>query len=392
VITVVHLITGLGGGGAEGMLARLVARSEPARSEPAGSEPARFRHVVVSLTDDGFHGPAIRRAGVPVHCLGMGRGRPSLGGFLRLVWLLRRLRPDIVQTWLYHADLLGLLVGRLTRVPCVVWNLRCSNMDLSRYGWQTRLVLRLLSRLSAWPDAVLTNAESGRRYHQAIGYRARRWELVPNGFDLARFRPDPRARARARAQLGLGDGDVVIGMVARADPMKDHASFVAAAARLRRDRPEARFVLVGRGVADPAGAVAGAVAQAGMSEQFRLLDERADLEQLLPAFDLASLSSAFGEGFANVLGEAMACALPCVATDVGDARQVIGETGLIVPPGDPAALANAWRQMIEAGAERRAALGLAARQRIAERFSLETALRRYQAIYESLVERAPVAR
>ncbi len=338
---IVHVITALGTGGAEAMLAKLMA----------ARDPARFDHRVIALGHDGPPGDAIRAAGVPVLCLGMRSGLPDPLRFLRLVRLLRRWRPALVQTWLYHADLLGLLAAKLARVPHVAWNIRCADMDLARYGLATRLVVAVNRALSGWPDAVLVNSTAGRDYHTArLGFCPRQWILVPNGVDTARYRPDPAARVQLRRMLGVPDDTLLIGHAARFDPMKDHGTFLAALARM----DGVHAVLCGRGVSADTPAFAALIAgRIGPSwtgpgwtgpswtGRLHLLGERHDLDRILPGLDLFCLSSAFGEGSPNVLLEAMACGVPCVATDVGDAARLIGPAGRVVPPGDPARLAEA---------------------------------------------------
>ena len=379
---VLHLITGLEVGGAETMLARLVA----------GLDRARFRCTVVSLGAGGALAAEIAAAGVSVHSLGMRRGLVSgAAGILRLRRLLRAVRPDLLQTWLYHADFTGLVAGRLAGVRPIVWNLRCADMDLSRYAASTRLLVRLLAQLSGAPDAVIVNAEAGRRWHERLGYRPRRWAVIPNGFDAERFRPDAAARAAFRRDLGIADDVPVIGVVARFDPMKDPATFVRAAAVLGRKRADARFVMIGRGLEAANPALAAELQAAGLGPRLHLLGERRDVAALLPGLDLFALTS-FSEGFPNVLGEAMAAALACVATDVGDARLLLGDCGRIVPRADAQAMAAAWAELIEAGPAARAALGARARARIESAFTLAPAVAAYERLYAELAEsRTPAA-
>lgn len=369
-IRIVHVITGLEIGGAESMLARLVSRMD-------GS---RFVNRVVSLTDGGRIGDSIEAAGVPVQTLGMRRGWPSLAALPRLVRLLRQARPTLVQSWLYHADLLGLLAAALAGRPPVVWNLRCSDMDLRYYSGQTRWVLRALTWLSPHPVAILVNSTASMRLHQSLGYRPRRWEVIPNGFDLDRFRPDPTAWERTRRELTLPAEVMLVGLIARLDPMKDHPSFLNAATHVAARRPGVHFVLIGKGVEG----LAGAIAAKGLSDRVHILGERRDVEWLLPGLDMVCLSSAFGEGFPNVLGEAMAAGVPCVTTDVGDAKTIVGETGLVVPPRDPAALAAAIVDLVDRGPSARTTLGQAARARIAREYALPRIVERYESIYASL--------
>jgi glycosyltransferase involved in cell wall biosynthesis len=373
-ITVVHLITGLETGGAERMLARLVARAD------AGC----CRSVVVSLADAGPAAAPIVEAGIECIGLGMNRAAPDPRGLFRLVRLLRQARPDIVQTWLYHADLMGLIAARLAPAPALLWNLRCSDARLRPLPAALR---RLLARLSAIPDAVLVNSQAGRRFHEGTGYRPRRWEYVPNGFDTAELAPDIAARARLRAELGLPDAAVAIGLPARFHPMKDHATFMAAAKMLAGIHPEVRFVLAGAGTEAANPAFARLLAASGVAERVLALGERRDMRAFYAALDIATLCSAWGEGFPNVLGEAMACGVPCVATDIGDAADLLRDTGLVVAPRDPAALAAAWRSLIMDGAEPRRARGLAARARIRRDYELDAVVGRYLALYEELAAR-----
>src|SRR6266700_6934826 len=233
-VTILHLITGLETGGAEGMLARLVTRTDR----------SRFRSVVVSMTDTGTVGPSIAGAGIPVEALGIRRGMIDPRGVTRLIRLLRRYRPDIVQTWLYHADLLGLIATRLGYAPHLLWNIRCSDMA------GPNVVRAILSRCSGLPETVITNSLAGRRFHEGIGYHPRRWEYIPNGYDTALLRPDETARLRIRAELGIDPAVTVIGLPARYHPMKDHANFLAAVARQAAAGPDPVFVLLGAGT-DP---------------------------------------------------------------------------------------------------------------------------------------------
>jgi glycosyltransferase involved in cell wall biosynthesis len=367
-LTITHLITGLETGGAEGMLSRLVT----------GTDRDRFRSVVVSMTEPGTVGQTIAAAGIPLRSLGMGRGTPDPRGLLLLRRVLREFRPDVLQTWLYHADLLGLAAWRFGWVPRLVWNLRSTET----VGSTT--VRRLLTRWSALPDAVVVNSHQGQRFHQALGYHPRRWAYVPNGFDTAAPVPDPEAGRRQRAMLGIAEDAVVIMMPARYHPMKDHATFLAAAAQFAAMRPEIRFILVGGGVEPGNRPLAEAIAGYRLGDRILLLGDRRDLGALYTAADIVTLSSAFGEGFPNVLAEAMCCAIPCVATEIGDSAEIIGKTGIAVPPRDPAALAAGWERLVALTPQARRTLGAEARARIVENYDLPAIIARYEALYQSL--------
>jgi len=370
VISVLHVITDLEIGGAEMMLAKLVRRMDP----------SRYKNHVVSLTGRGPLAESLDSIGVPVHSLGMTRSRPDFLALPKLVRLLKAIHPSILQTWLYHADLLGTAAAVVGGRPCLVWNLRCSDMDLSHYPLMTRLTLPALSLCSRMPQSIIVNSHVGQRFHQRLGYRARRWDIIPNGFDLGEFRPDQDAYVRLRDAFGLPHDTIMIGMVARLDPMKDHATFLSAAHKVAAADGNVAFLLAGKGVES----LASQVEKLGLMRQVHLLGFRGDVARLLPALDLFSLTSAFGEGFPNVIGEAMACGVPCVVTDVGDAAFLVGDAGKVVPPGNPELLAQAWLELIRMDHEKRVRLGVAARERIRMHFDLTSVVTRYERCYEEI--------
>ena len=374
---VMHVITSLDVGGAETMLAQLVSR------DSAGS----ISHSVVSLKRGGALRAGLDEKGIPVCGLDVRGNVGALDGLLRLAGLIETTRPAVVHSWLYHADLLATLALALSgrrKATRLVWGIRCSDMDVRRYARSTRYTLKLLRFLSSRTDLVLCNSEAGRAAHERLGYRPPRWRVVPNGLDLERFRPLSDERAAIRADLGLSDENFVVGMCARVDPMKDHENFVKASAIFAEAAPEARFVLIGAGTDEPGSALDRAIAASGIAHRFVRLGQRGDVPRLNAALDVATLSS-ISEGFPNVLAEAMACGVPCVTTDVGDSAAIVGDTGLVVPPRNPAKLAAAWERLRSEGNDSRAARGAAARQRVADRYALAAMIEAYRALYAELV-------
>jgi glycosyltransferase involved in cell wall biosynthesis len=369
-IRIAHVISGLDTGGAEMMLTKLVG----------GMDRARFFNTVISLTEKGQLVEQIRSSGVAVYTLGMRRGRPNILALPRLIRLLRTLRPNIVQSWLYHADLLSTLAVKYSGSPILIWNVRCSNMDLDQYRSLTRWVQRVLAWCSTTPAAVVANSEAGKRQHERLGYRPLRWEIIPNGFDTQRFHPDSSVRCSVRKEWHVPEDVVIVALVARVDPMKDHVTFLEAAQQVAGARKSVCFLLVGKGTQT----LAPAIAAKGLTDRVRILGYQNDIECLLPGVDVLCLSSAFGEGFPNVLGEAMACGIPCVSTDVGDARSIVADTGLVVPAHDPAALAHAIIDLIDRGPAARELLGRAARARVETEYSLARIVDRYTALYSDL--------
>lgn len=350
-------------------------------------DKARFDFSLVTLLPGGDLLRDFQQLDIRTESLQMGRSIPRLSAMFRLRQIIRDLKPDIVQSWLYHADLVATLATIGWRQGELLWNVRCADMDLAHYSVTAKVVRRLLVWLSSRPIAVICNSVAGKRFHeQVLGYGVRRWELISNGFDTGTFRSDPGLRLKVRRELGLAEDAFVIGIVGREDPMKDHGNFLRAAALLIESVKNVRFVMAGRGVDVPDGKLSRICRQLRLDDRVCLLGERRDVPALMAAFDCFSLTSAFGEGFPNVIGEAMACGVPCVATDVGDAREIIGEYGLVVPPRDPVALADAWKKMIQMALDRRRALGTSARRRIEENYSLSAIVRQYEALYQELAE------
>lgn len=347
-----------------------------------------FAQKVISLTENGPIGERITDLGVPVTALGLRRALPNPLAVVRLIGHIKRLRATVAQTWMYHADFLGGMAARLSGVRSVAWNIRNNDLSPEKTSRRTRQVVTLCARLSKRiPARIVCCSEAAMRTHVELGYDPTRFVIIPNGFDLERFRPDPEARVSVRTELSIARDVPLIGLVARFDPQKNHAMFFAAAGLLHRRRLDVHFLLVGRGVDSTNAQIERWMHDAGIGSVTHLLGERGDIQRLTAALDLAS-SSSWGEAFPNVLGEAMACGVPCVTTDAGDAALIVGDTGLVVPRDDPAELARAWEEMLSLPIERRRALGDAGRQRIAERFEIGAIAKRYAALYRALAAEA----
>jgi glycosyltransferase involved in cell wall biosynthesis len=367
ITTVLHVITGLNIGGAETMLYKLVARSDR----------TRFRHVVVSLLEIGPVGTSIAEFGISVHTLGMDRTLSDVRALPRLLRLLRTTAPDLVQTWLHHANFIGLLGASVVRRP-VVWTVFGS---FNPYHSRTlRTTIRLCVPLSRLPAAVVSDSEAARDWYTRLGFRPKHWLVIPNGFDTDEFRPDEPARQALRQELGLPSDAVLIGLIGRFNPVKGHRTFLEAAGLLSQEL-NAHFVLVGPGVSDDNAQLIEYVAASGVRERVHLLGTRPDLPRVMAALDIAT-SASYSESFPNVIGEAMASGVPCVVTDVGEAARMVGDTGRVVPPSNAPAMAAAWRELIELGREARRELGRRARARVEALYGLDSVVRRYEALYE----------
>lgn len=345
----------------------------------------KFYNQVITLTNNGPIGEKIQTIGIPVLTLGLTKNLPNPFKLIMLSAWLRRQQPHIIQTWMYHADLIGGLVGKFSTNAKIIWNLRQSNLDPQASKRTTIWTAKICANLSRLlPKYIICGSEAARDVHSALGYDITRMLVIPNGFDLTQFYPNVQARQLIRRELGLSDEALLIGLIARFDPQKDHKNFIQAAAMLAASHPHIHFLLCGDDISLENPVLASWIQETKIASQFHLLGRQSDIPTIMAALDIASSSSSFGEGFPNVIGEAMACGVPCVVTDVGDSAQIVGETGIVVPPRDAVALAHGWKQLLQIGQEKRARLGASARERIAQLFSLEAVVAKYQALYEKL--------
>jgi glycosyltransferase involved in cell wall biosynthesis len=350
----------------------------------SGGLAAHYRAAVISLTDLGTLGPRISALGFDVHALGGAAGLRAPVAISQLARIVRSFQPDLIQGWMYHGNLAAYLAAKAARRrPALAWNVRQSLYDLSAEKRTTRYAILANRWLSSAPKAVIYNSRLSRCQHEGVGFAPARGLVIPNGFDLAAFAPKARHRLQAREAVGASDAAIVIGHVARLHPMKDHAGFLRAAVALLSRRRDLRFVLLGRGVFPDHPTLSGII-PARLLGHFVFLGERADVAYWMQGMDLFCQSSD-SEAFPNVLGEAMASGLPCVATDVGDSANIVGDTGALVPPKDSRALASALLELINKPALERRSLGRAARTRIQTLFGLESVVERYRRLYEDLV-------
>ena len=373
---IVFIITGLNTGGAEVMLLKVLERLDK-----------RFSPHVISLSDVGEIGLRIQALDVPVESIGMRRGVLNPRLFFQLVGRLKSLKPDVVHTWMYHADLFGGVAARLARVPAVGWGIRCSRLDRHKIKLSTRAVVAVCARLSGWvPDWILSCSAEAERVHIDKGYVSDRWTVVPNGFDISLFRPDEPARRSVRAELGVEDDAPLVGLIGRFDPFKNHGGFFAAIKELHNALPAVHFLLAGRGIDPENRDLVQMIEAAGVQGATHLLGPRKDIPRLMAALDVLA-SPSDSEAFPNVLGEAMASGIPCVVTDVGDCAHIIGDTGKIVSTGDMSALAAALEELLVMPAGERTTLGKRARARVTEHFEIGKIVRQYEQFYDELLER-----
>lgn len=371
---IVHIITGLSTGGAEMMLYKLLSRMNS----------DEFESEVISLTDAGPVADAIRLLGIPVHALGMKRGSPYPFALIKLALLLRKRKPDLVQTWLYHSDLVGGLAAKLAGINTIFWSIRQSNIDADSNKRSTIWVAKACARLSSWlPEKIICCSHAALESHLALGYCKEKMLVIPNGFDLDAFKPDQESRKSVRKELDLDEETPLVGLVARFDPQKDHRNFIQAAGLTRKYDSSVHFMLCGDGINAENVQLIQWIKVERLEAYFHLLGIRSDVSRLVAAMDVA-VSSSLGEGFPNVVGEAMACAVPCVVTDVGDSALIVGEDGYVVPAKDPKALAAAINELLQASHEFREELGKKARLRVKNNYSLDSVVKKFEAVFRGV--------
>lgn len=371
-IKITFIITSLATGGAETMLLKLLQKLDH----------SRFTPTVISLVGLGEIGPRIQTMGIPVHELGMSRGVPNPRMVFRLARLLCQLQPDVVHTWMYHADLLGGGAARLAGCDRVIWGIRQSNLSKEVNKRSTLWVAKACALLSRWvPVQIISCSQRAKDVHAEFGYAAGKLHVIPNGFDLARFVPDAEARATVRSELGLVADTPLVGLIARFDSQKNHFGFVEAAAQVHAQRPDVHFILAGTDVDAANTRLNTAIAAKCLQAHMHLLGRREDVPRLMASLDVLA-SSSHGEAFPNVLGEAMACGVPCVVTDVGDSAEIVGPTGRVVAADDMAGLAQGLVELLRLPPEQKKELGTQARARVAANYEIGHVTRLYEVFYE----------
>lgn len=348
-------------------------------------DSTKFENVVVSLTDKNVVGRELEDAGFRVHELNLKRTQVGFRALRKLQRLVTDERADVVQTWLYHADLVGGVAARCAGGIPIIWNVRNSSVERNGLKLLTTLTIRVCAILSHFiPKRIVFCSQYSRQVHESKGYCSRKMIVIPNGLNLTVWKPDRAVRSEAHRKLGLPSDAMVIGHVARFHYVKNQAGFVEAARLAHQIEPSLHFVMCGEQVDWTNQALAELVEATGIRHAFRLLGPRDDVPKLLNAMDTLCCSS-LDEAFPNVLLEAMACGVPCVTTDVGDARCIVGESGLVVPPRDAPALAQAMVKMARLQASQRDSLGQKARERAATLFDISVAARAYASLYTSSV-------
>ena len=372
------VVTSMERAGAQGMLLKLLP----------GLIRRGLSPRVISLTSSGPLSADFSKLDIPVHHLEARPGRVSIAALRRLIHILKQGSPQLVQGWMYHGNLAAQVAAWfLPQRPPVAWGIRGTHTELNKEKGLTAVTIWLGAKLSHYPDAIIYNSKvSAVEHWRKLKYHREHEVVIPNGFDVAVFKPAPDARRYLRDELHVPEETVLIGLVARFHPVKDHATFIQAIARVCAKHRSVNGVLIGEGAHKNNQELLALLSQAGMEKFIHCLGERRDIAVLTAGLDVGCNSS-ISEGFPNAIGECMACGVPCVVTDVGDNAWIVGETGRVVPASDPEQFASALHELIDVGPERRRALGARARQRIMQEFSLDAAVKRHAELYQMLVDR-----
>ncbi len=380
-LRVLHIITGLSMEGAELNLLRLLM----------GMNKNDFSNTVVSLLAGGEIKPKIRDLGVPVFQLNMRRGVSNPFSLKGLLTVYREFKPSVVHCWMNHSNFLGGLIGLIRRDTPVIWDIHHSAAYLPTDKLLTRAITFGCGKLS-WFDSATSRiifcGHATMSSHVEYGYNPRKMTVIPNGFDTDIFYPDGSLRQKVRYEIGLSDDSPVIGIIARDHPDKDIPNFLKSASWASARNKDLRFVMVGSGLDSENQSLMNLIRSHGLERVTTLLGVREDIPAIINSFDLLTLSSST-ESFPNVIGEAMACGVPCVATDVGDTALLIGAAGKVVPPRRPEELAQAWLDIVCLEQKQKEALGAQARQRILEKFPLSMMTTRYEQLYEAVTAEMP---
>jgi glycosyltransferase involved in cell wall biosynthesis len=372
---VCHVCTSLTVAGAQKMLLELLKQLKKTRIE---------NHVVTLI--DGPVRQEIEAIGVPVTVVSKSK-RQAFNplSILKLAALLRRIEPQVIQGWMYHGCLAALLAERANlRATPVMWGIHTSLDDVKNEKRLTRAVISMCAWLSKWPTDVIHCSYTSEKQHERLGFDRKNSTVIANGFDHQRFRPDNHAHESLCEELGVATDQLLVGHIARYHPMKDHQNLLQAASRLVKRAPEVHFVLAGPGVDPNNKTLTELVQRLNISQHVHFLGLRSDIPRLMAAFNVLCTSSAWGESFPIVVGEAMASGVPCVVTDVGDSATIVGDTGAVVPAQTPEALAEALITYLTMAPQERVAVGRKARQRIIDNYSIETIVKRYETLYQSV--------
>jgi len=334
----------------------------------------RFDVAVISLKNDGIYGQYLRGIGVNVMCLELHRAS-KIKMFFQLIYLIKKMKPDVIQTWMYHADFIGLFLGRLAGVKNIVWNIRSTKLNFKDSSWHAVIIRKMCAALSFLPKKIINCSQISIEEHIKVGYKKNKFVYIPNGYDLSQLYFD-------EAKSALKENNMLtIGIVGRNNPQKDFLNFFSALKIIAKESfaSELKVIVVGRGFPKDCSKMIEDL----YPVELNFWGEHSDMLAVYNSFDFLVLSSK-SEAFPNVIAEAMACGKPCVATDVGDARIIVGDTGIVVAPSNSYELAQGIKKMVLLGKADIKKLGFKARRQIEGHYSLSVMIDKYERLYNEI--------
>jgi glycosyltransferase involved in cell wall biosynthesis len=366
---IVHIITGLGDGGAEHTLFKICKYDN------------FNKHIVISLKGPGKYFLLLNKSGIKVYCLNIKFF--SIHKIFSLIKLLHVLKPDVVQTWLVHADFLGGIAARLAGIKNIIWNIRYSNFKIGKAKLTTILIIKILAKLSfSIPLSIIINSKKAKKIFTIEGYDRKKLKFIPNGFDLSILKPQKFQKISFKKKIKIKKLLPLIGNVARYDKKKDHLNLLNALSLIREKNINFFCTLVGSNIDKKNFILISEIKRLKLSNNVRLLGQNDNILQVMNGLDVFVQSSSYGEGFPNVVAESMACGTPCIVTDVGDAGLIVGKTGWIVPPNNPNNLAKAIEKALnEMRTKNWNKRRHKARLRIKENFNISKMLQSYNEVW-----------
>jgi glycosyltransferase involved in cell wall biosynthesis len=369
---ILHIIVDLEIGGAELMLKRLL---------DAQRKKSDFNNIVVSLTSIGSIGRELQLNGIEVHAMEM----KSNLMFPMIVWRLAKLIKhssiDLVQTWMYHADLIGGLAAKISGSCPIIWGVRSTKIPQGIFSI-TYWLVKICAVLSYWvPNKIVCCAEAAKKEHKSLGYSSKKMVVIPNGYNFSVFDSQVNFRKKARSSIGYSDLDIVIGIIGRFDPLKDFNNFISAASELSLLSLNAKFLMIGRDLEWSNSLLADCIKSKGLEDKFTLLGEKLDIPYYLSAMDIFCMSSV-SEGFPNVVVEAMAMGLPCVVTKAGDADKIVHDKSYVVPVNDSLALSEAMSRMCYLKPKDRQLIGELGSKKVRLEYDINNISIQYENLYK----------
>lgn len=362
---VVFLIRSLFFGGAERQLLTLVK----------GMNKAAFDISILCFYNGGELEAEFLKAGIPIISLGKSGRWDIFPFFSKLFRILRDLQPEILHSYLSMSNILAVIAKGMAGKVKVIYGVRHAYMDLTKYDLLTRLVYKMEIWLSYFADLIIVNSYTGKSNHIRNGFASKKMMVIPNGIDTDQYHPSPAEGCDTRDRLGIPQNVQVVGLVGRLDPVKDHATFLKAAAEVLQKKPDVKFICVGDGDEVYRASLQNLAQDLGISDGIIFLTGQKNIRAVYNAMDILC-SASIGESFSNAIAEAMACGVPCVVTDAGDSGILVGDYGTVVPVGDVEKLASGLARMLDLSETERHTLGIKNRKRIEENFSVDRMVKR----------------